>query len=273
MRNSSTNLMVTTIAAAAALCLGATLRADTIATSIKTTPSAGTGQLIIASNPLDGNNNSSGGALNYYDNQWIGQTFTTGNNADGYELDSISVFDQYEQGGGFASANAISMNVFTPGASSMLYSGNATVGATGGSSGTWVTYTFSTPVGLMPDTLYAFSYDTNKGYSAMGLSVGNGSNSTATEPGTGSISEQLATFGSATNTTPAYWTGANWGSLSDSTKVSSTNDPSDVFTDNAEFYVIGAAATSPVPEPSAAMMMIAAAGIAGGLLLRPRLRR
>ena len=164
------------------------------------------------------------------------------------------------------------MNVFTPGASSMLYSGSATVGATGGSSGTWVTYTFSTPVGLLPNTLYAFSYDTNSGYSAMGLSVGNGSSSTATEPGTGSISEQLATFGSATTTTPTYWTGANWGSLSNSTPVSSTNDPSDVFTDNAEFYVVGAAATSPVPEPSAALI-IAAAGIAGGFLLRPRLRR
>lgn len=271
MRHFTTSLMVTAVAATAVLGVGATLRADTIAASVSTTPSAGSGQLIIASNPLDGKQNSSGGALNYYDNQWIGQTFTTGNNADGYEVNSVSVFDQFEQGAGFGPGNVISMNVFTPGGSSVLYNGSATVGTTGGTSGTWVTYTFGTPVGLLPNTLYAFSYDTNKGYSAMGLSVGNGASSTSTEPGTGSVAEQLATFGSATNTTPTYWTGTNWGSLSDGTKVSATNDPSDVFTDNAEFYVIGTAATSPVPEPSS-VWILAAAGVVGGLLVRRRLR-
>jgi hypothetical protein len=265
VRNQKCGLLAA--ACAAVMLAGAGIAmADTVVPSISTTPAPTGNQIILASNPLNsGGYSSQGNTLNYYNNNWIGQTFTTGSNSGGYALDSISVWDQYEQGAGFATGNTISMNVFQPTTgtvntnSSILYSGSATVGTTPGSSGTWVTYTFSTPVTLAPNTLYAFSYDTNSGYSAMGLTVGNGTNS-----GTGTPSEQLATFGSATGTTPTYYTGAGWGNAPAPAVVSGTGG----FTDNAEFYAIGTTLTA-TPEPAAWMIL---AGALGAATLRLRRR-
>lgn len=240
------------------------VRADTVNGGVTSLPTPTGSQMVIAGNPTDGQGNSSGGSINYYSNQWIGQTFTTGANADGYLLNSIAVWDQWEQGNGYTSGYVEAMNVFQPttGATAgpILYSGTATVGAAG-VNGTWVVYNFSTPPQLQANTLYAYSFDVNNGYSAIGLSVGNGSSSTSTMPGTGSASEQLATFGSATTTTPTYWTGAAWGSNPAPAAVSSTNDPTDVFTDNAEFQIIGTPATTPIPEP-ATMAILAVGAVA-----------
>jgi hypothetical protein len=233
--------------------------------------------MVLAGNPTDGQGNSSGGAINYYSNQNVGQTFTTGSNADGYMLNSIAVWDQWEQGNGYTPGYVETMNVFQPttGATSgpILYTGTATVG-TAGVNGSWVVYTFSTPPQLQANTLYAYSFDVNNGYSAMGLSVGNGSYTSTANPGTGTASSQLATFeipnpnSTSTNplpdiftTTPTYWTGAAWGSNPTPAAVSATNDPTDVFTDNAEFQIIGTPATTPIPEP-APLAIMALAGLA-----------
>ncbi len=244
------------------------VRADTVNGNVTALPTPTGSQVVIAGNPTDGQGNSSGGAINYYSNQWIGQTFTTGTNADGYMLNSIAVWDQWEQGNGYTPGYVEAMNIFQPtsGATSgpILYSGTATVG-NAGANGTWVVYTFTTPPQLQANTLYAYSFDVNNGYSAIGLSVGNGR---AAQPGTGSATEQLATFGSATTTTPTYWTGAAWGSNPTPNAVSATNDPTDVFTDNAEFQIIGTPATTPIPEP--ATVGIFAAGAVALLTLRRR---
>ena len=279
MRNSSISLTITAVAAAAALMgagvSGPVAHADTVTAGLAALPSAGTGQVVLAvntPNPSGGGGYSSGSSssnqLTYYASQynmvWIGQTFTTGNNADGYELNSISVYDQYENGVGFPNGSQMSMNVFTPNASSMLFTGSATVSSGAGANGSWIQYTFSTPVNLAANTLYAFDYNTASGYAAMGLNVGNGTGPVTNEPGTGSASEQLATFANSSSTAPTYWTGANWGHLSDSAAVSASNDPTDMYTDNASFEVIA----SPVPEP--ASIGIFAAGGVGLLLWRKR---
>jgi|GEM_PF-3234758 len=244
-------------------------RADTVNGNVSALPTPSGSQVVIAVNPTDGQGNSSGGALNYYSNQWIGQTFTTGTNADGYLLNSIAVWDQWEQSNGWASGNTVTLNVFQPatGATSepVLYTGTTTV-STAGSNGTWVVYNLSTPTQLAPNTLYAYAMNSQgtNAYSAMGLSVGNGSYSMASEPGTGSAAGQLATFSTSTGaftTTPTYWTGAAWGSNPKPTPVSATNDPTDVYTDNAEFQIIGTPATTPIPEP-APLAMMALAGLA-----------
>ena len=252
-------------------------RADTVNGGVSALPTPTGAQVVIADNPTDGQGNSSGGAINYYSNQWAGQTFTTGSNADGYMLNSIAVWDQWEQGNGYTPGYVETMNVFQPttGATAgpILYTGTATVG-TKGVNGSWVVYNFSTPPQLQANTLYAYSFKVNNGYSAIGLSVGNGSSSTASEPGTGSASAQLATFeipnpnSTSTTplpdiftTTPTYWTGAAWGTNPTPAAVSATNDPTDVFTDNAEFQIIGTPATTPIPEP-APLAMMALAGLA-----------
>lgn len=238
-------------------------RADTVNGNISALPTPSGSQVAIAVNPTDGQGDSSDGALNYYSNQWFGQTFTTGTNADGYLLNSIAVLDQWEQSNGWASGNTVTLNVFQPttGATSgsVLYTGNTTV-STAGSNGTWVVYNLSTPTQLAPNTLYAYAMNSQgtNAYS-MGLSIGNG-----TSTGTGSAAGQLATFSTSTGaftTTPTYWIGAGgWGSVSP-TPVSATNDPTDVFTDNAEFQIIGTPATTPIPEP-APLAMMALAGLA-----------
>lgn len=249
------------------------VHADTVNGNVTALPTPAGSQVVIAGDPTDGQGNSSGGALNYYSNQWIGQTFTTGANADGYMLNSIAVWDQWEQGTGYTTGYVETMNVFQPtsGATSgpILYTGTATVG-NAGANGTWVVYTFTTPPQLQANALYAYSFDVNHGYSAIGLSVGNGSyNTLASQPGTGSSTAQLATFGSPTTTTPTYWTGAAWGSGNPTpTKVSATNDPTGVFTDNAEFQIIGTPASTPIPEP--ATIGIFAIGAVGLLMLRRR---
>ncbi len=229
---------------AAGLLATSAVRADVVNNVGATLSPLSAGQIVVASNPLDGNGNSSGGSLNYYNNQFVGQTFTTGNNSGGYQLNSVSVWDQWEQSGGFASGNTITLNIFTPGATSMLYTGTGTV-ATAGSNGAWITYTVTAPVTLAANTLYAYSIGTNNGYSALGLTVGDGASS-----GAGSASSQLATYGyTATGTTPTYWTGANWGTNPAAAAVSATNDPTDVFTDSAEFQVVATPVTA-VPEPA-----------------------
>jgi hypothetical protein len=279
MRNSSISLTITAVAAAALMAAGVSgpaVHADTVTAGLTALPTAGTGQVVLAvntPNPSGGggyssNGTSSNNQLNYYASQyntvWNGQTFTTGNNADGYTLNSISVYDQYEQGPGFPNGSTMYMNVFTPNASSMLYNSSATVSTGAGGNGSWIQYTFTTPVQLAANTLYAFDYNTGSGYAAMGLNVGNGTGPATNEPGTGSASEQLATFANSTSTAPTYWTGANWGSLNNSAAVSASNDPTDVYTDNASFQVIA----SPVPEP--ASIGIFAVGGLGLLLWRKR---
>ncbi len=252
---------IAALCAAGALAAAGVTKADTVnnvGASLAPLPGS---QVVIAGNPLDGNGNSSGGTLNYYNNAWAGETFTTGSNAAGYQLNSIAVFDQWEQNAGWASGVTETMNIFTPGASSMLYTGTGTVGTAGGNAN-WIVYTFSTPVTLAANTLYAYSENVSSGYSAMGLTVGNGTSS-----GTGSASSQLATFGSGTNTTPTYYTGAGWGSNPAAVAVSSTNDPTDVFTDNAEFQVAGTPIVA-TPEP-AAIGLFAGGGL-GLLLLKKR---
>ncbi len=272
MRASKFNIGAAAGLAGMVLVAGASaVRADTVNGNISALPTPSGSQVVIAVNPTDGNGNSSGGTLNYYSNQWIGQTFTTGSNADGYLLNSIAVWDQWEQSNGWASGNAVTLNVFQPttGATSgpVLYTGTTTVSAAG-SSGTWVVYSLSAPPQLSPNTLYAYAMNSQgtNAYSAMGLTVGNGSSS-----GTGSAASQLATFNTSTgafSTTPAYWTGAGWGSNPAAAQVSATNDPTDVFTDNAEFQIIGTPATTPIPEP--ATVGIFAAGAVALLTLRRR---
>ena len=249
---------IAALCAAGALAAAGVTKADTVNNVGATLAAPAGGQVVIAGNPIDGNGNSSGGTLNYYNNAWAGETFTTGNNAAGYQLNSIAVYDQYEQGAGWASGVTETMNVFTPGAANMLYTGTGTVG-TAGASGNWIVYTFSTPVTLAANTLYAYSENVSSGYSAMGLTVGNGTSS-----GTGSASSQLATFASGTSTAPTYWTGAGWGSNPAAAPVSSTNDPTDVFTDNAEFQIVGTPVVA-TPEP-AALGLLAVGGL--GFLLR-----
>ncbi len=252
------------------------VHADTVNGNVAALPSPAGSQVVIASNPTDGQGNSSGGALNYYSNQWFGETFTTGNNPNGYLLNSLGVWDQWEQSKGWASGNTVTVNLFEPttGATSgpVLYTGNATVG-TAGANGTWVVYDFSTPPQLSPNTLYGYAINSQgpNAYSAMGLSVGNGSYSDGAQPGTGSATGQLATFRTSTGaftTTPTYWTGAAWGSNPTPTPVSATNDPTGVFTDNAEFQIIGTLATTPIPEP--ATVGIFAVGAVALLILRRR---
>ncbi len=280
---------VISAACVAALMLGAgasATRADTVNGGVASLPTPTGSQVVIAGNPTDSQGNSSGGAINYYSNQNVGQTFTTGTNADGYMLNSIAVWDQWEQGNGYTSGYVETMNVFQPttGATSgpILYTGTATVG-TAGVNKSWVVYTFSTPPQLQPNTLYAYSFDVNNGYSAIGLSVGNGSYSSTANPGTGTASSQLATFeipnpnSTSTNplpdiftTTPTYWTGAAWGSNPAPAAVSATHDPTDVFTDNAEFQIIGTPATTPVPEP--ATVGLFALGSLAVVMLRRRNR-
>lgn len=248
---------IVAVCAAGALAAASVAKADTVNNVGASLAAPAGGQVVIAGNPLDGNGNSSVGTLNYYNNAWAGETFTTGSNAAGYQLNSIAVFDQWEQSAGWASGVTETMNVFAPGAASMLYTGTGTVG-TAGSSGNWIVYTFSTPVTLAANTLYAYSENVSSGYSAMGLTVGNGTNS-----GTGSATSQLATFSSGTSTTPTYWTGAGWGSNPAATPVSGAQD---VFTDNAEFQVVGTPLVA-TPEPATLSLF----GIAGlGLLLLKR---
>ena len=237
-------------------------RADTVNAGIASLPTPTGSQIVLAANPVDNNGNGSAGTLNYYSNSLIGQTFTTGSNADGYMVNSIAVYDQWEQGTGFATGNVVTMNLFQPTTGAtvgpVLYTGTGTVGTPGGGT-SWVVYTFSTPPVLQPNTLYAFSYQANNGYSGMGITVGNGTNS-----GTGSPSQQLATFYGASPTTPTYYTGNSWwgtGWVDQGKAVSATNDPTDVFTDNSEFQIIGTPATTPVPEP-APLAMMALAGLA-----------
>ncbi len=277
MRASKVNIVAAAGLAGMVLVAGASaVRADTVNGNISALPTPSGSQVVIAVNPTDGNGNSSGGTLNYYSNQWFGQTFTTGSNADGYLLNSIAVLDQYEQSHGWASGNTVTLNVFQPttGATSgpVLYTGTTTVSAAG-ANGKWVVYSLSAPPQLAPNTLYAYAMNSQgtNAYSAMGLTVGNGSSSTASQPGTGSATGQLATFRTSTGaftTTPAYWTGAGWGSNPAAAQVSATNDPTDVFTDNAEFQIIGTPATTPIPEP--ATVGIFAAGAVALLILRRR---
>lgn len=269
MRVSRVLVLSSAIAAATTMVGAGVLRADTVSAGLTAVPSAGAGQVVLAvntPNPIGGGGYSANGtspqALNYYasqyNTQWNGQTFTTGNNADGYQLNSISVYDQYEQGGAFPANGKMDLNVFVPNASSMLFSGAATVSSGAGANGTWIEYSFSTPVHLAAGTLYAFDYNTSLGYAAMGLNVGNGTGPVTNQPGTGSASEQLATFATSTSTAPTYWTGTNWGSLSNSQAVSPSSDPTDVFTDNASFEVI---ATAQTPEP-ASIGILAVGGMA-----------
>ncbi|NNM86793.1 MAG: PEP-CTERM sorting domain-containing protein [Phycisphaerales bacterium] len=223
---------------------GSTLQADTMNDVGPSLNSLTGNQVQIAYNPTNGKGYSSAGTLDYYNNNNVGNTFTTGTNPAGYSLDSISVWDQWEQSSGFANGNIISMKVFKPGAGSTLFTGTATVGTAPALNGSgWMTYTFASGPTLSANTLYAYSLNTNHGYSALGLTVGDGSTY-----GSGTASEQLATFSSGSpGTTPTYWTGAGWGSAPAATSVLLTHG----YTDNAEFQVVGTLA----PEPTSLSLL------------------
>ncbi len=263
----------------------AAVHADTVVAGIGSdtaAPSAGAGQTVLAVNLPDpngsagysanGNLSATPPTLNYYASQYNtfvnGQTFTTGSNPGGYAIDSISVYDQWEQAGAFPNGGTMDLNVFVPNASSMLFSGSATVGTGAGANGSWVQYQFSSPLMLAANTTYAFSYQTQSGFAAMGFNVGNGTGISSPYFGNGTANEQLATFSSLTSTAPTYWTGdTGWGKLNNSAPVSGNNDPTDVFTDNASFEVIG---SSVVPEPTSYLMM--GAGMAGAAMCLRRRR-
>ena len=119
MRASKVNIVAAASIAGLIMAANAcVVQADTVNGNVTALPTPAGSQMVIAGNPTDGKANSSGGALNYYSNQWIGQTFTTGASADGYMLNSIAVWDQWEQGTGYTTGYVETMmgrKCFAPG--------------------------------------------------------------------------------------------------------------------------------------------------------------
>jgi hypothetical protein len=157
---------------------GVTASAQSTIVSVgTTTPTVGAGVQYLGDSGTAGN-----AAVEFGNNQYIagdnnaclGQTFTTGANADGYQLTSISFMQAasnytYWQGGG-----TLGMRLFSTGGTSPGYQGNyqaisvldqessiafpnvAWGGGTQGANALWVTVTLGTPITLQANTQYGF---------------------------------------------------------------------------------------------------------------------
>ncbi len=220
-----------------------------------TAPTAGAGQVVIASNlpattAIVGSYATGGGTLNYYTNTGgannPGSTFTTGSNAGGYNLNSITMYVVDHHGGLTGTGGTVQVQLGTAAASggSVTLSNEAghfaSLPATNGGNN-YFTYTFATPVLLAPNTLYGYGLFTNVGYSGLGLTT------------TGGTSAQQLILENATGTSNTY----------NGTDASATTGNG---TDNAVFEAIGTPVGTAIPEPATLGLL----GVGAVAMLRRR---
>ena len=121
------------------------------------------------------NQNPSGNTtINYFTNNGgapAGETFTTGSNAGGYLLKSITVLDASESGG-FADGTSITINISSVSGSNFstmaILSGSVTTG-TAAASGDYLKLALANPITLAANSVYGYSLVTGSGYSGLGV--------------------------------------------------------------------------------------------------------
>lgn len=220
-----------------------------------TAPTAGAGQTVIASNlpataAIVGSYATGSGTLNYYTNTGgannPGSTFTTGSNAGGYNLDSITVYVVDHHGGLTGTGGTVQVQLGTAASSG----GNVTLSNTAGhfaslpaanGGGNYFTYTFATPISLAANTLYGYGLFTNVGFSGLGLTT------------SGGTTAQQLILENATGTSNTY-------NGTDATATVGNG------ADNAVFEAIGTPVGTAVPEPATLGLL----GVGAVAMLRRR---
>jgi hypothetical protein len=248
---------------------GATASAQSTVTVGTTTPAVGDGVQYLGDSATAGNAGVQYGSNQYIagdNNACLGQTFTTGANADGYLLTSIS-FMQVANSSTWYSCNGLGsqgFRIFSTAAPSggvqpitlldqetltypELTSGGTAFNSTPGVNAWWVTVTLDTPITLQANTQYGFDLQTD-GTGANGdfFMEWNGTR-------TDGLSGGQAIIDGANGYTPAA--GSVW---------LGTGDNSGDRT-----FVAAMTALAPVPEPST----MALAGLGGLALLFLRRRQ
>jgi len=104
-----------------------------------------------------------GDGLNYYDDNAVppGQTFTTGSNAQGYYLSSVTLGTG---GGGSRATTTVqgyNLWIYSVNGNSATLLANYTNAAFAFSYGSWLTWSGFTPMVLKPNSMYAFSFHRN----------------------------------------------------------------------------------------------------------------
>lgn len=112
--------------------------------------------------------------INYYTNNGgapAGETFTTGSNASGYLLNSITVMDASEHGG-FADGTAITVNLSSVSGSTFstlaILTGSVATGTTA-ATGDYLQLKLANPITLAANSVYGYSLVTGAGYSGLAV--------------------------------------------------------------------------------------------------------
>jgi len=164
-----------------------------------TAPTPGTydqSNLAPTATPITAYNGSPSGntTINYFTNNTgapAGETFTTGTNVGGYNLNSITVLDAFEHGG-FADGTSITVDVSSVSGNnfSTLAILNGTVATgTAAASGDYLKINLANPITLAANSVYGYSLVTGAGYSGLGV-----------DPNADYAGGQLAAFNPGTGT-------------------------------------------------------------------------